>query len=90
MIPLLIFSLWILVLVLVGALCVSARRGDRDEVARATTPASVLGQARLAEWESAKHLAVYAHAARASAAARPSSARPAEGARLAGVDRVAA
>lgn len=65
MIPLfLITGCWFTILLVVAALCMAARRGDRNP--GSASPLSALGPDRLQDWESAEHLAVYAHAARVS------------------------
>jgi len=76
-----ILTFWISILLVVVGLCAAASRGDRQPQTDRRSP-SVGGPARLHEWESAEHLAVYAHAAR-TAPRRPGARDP--GKRLAGV-----
>jgi hypothetical protein len=70
MIPLLIAAGWMFVLLVVVAMCATARRGDGESV----TPSALSGidPARLEEWESAENLAVYAYTA---GAVRPAAQR---------------
>jgi len=65
MIPLLlIVGAWMFILLVVVALCASARRGDREAIL--ASPLSGIDPARLQEWESAENLAVYAYTAGSS------------------------
>jgi hypothetical protein len=64
MIIVLALAAWFSILLAVLGLCAAASRGDSHGIAAMPLEQEIPPATRMADWESAEHLAVYAHAAR--------------------------